>query len=632
MPNLPSSPASTPYLEQGQRKDLLIRAPIHTASPGSPPQHTAITPHPSHTPQPLPSPGKRRPLPPPKPKPKPLNTASDSPMDEPQPQYIVPGSPDGREGTYFTLSPTGQHIPEDVPQAAYEEMEYDEEELNRNPPPVWKPPTRKYTRSLERGSTADFSGVRNIPPAQPPLHASQKKQPPRKPLRPQMQVPSEGFGKPVPLSRSGKGPPPPVKPKPMSPPPQVGDVLTNVLNDPNLKEKLQERKQELYADPAASRASVTSWDGPDPLENYEEVCFDSFANDDTSHVFTRGGDHRVTLPPRRHNDGSMAAMLQCPPKEEAQAYLKFHRSRSPSPQDVVEQWSTMDSHTSRTLLTPPVRQKNVNTSNVSNSQPSLPPRDPQQNRKSPHLVRKPLPPAREAQSGALAPRHSLKKGKSHSEEDLLSEKMMHSYGHQKPRPSSSVETPPPLPSRVITSDKNATGQRPLSRRDLDLPMPLPEQQPAGHDVPPPVPLRHPNASGATRMNHSISVPETSVQRSAGDYAPPVPARGREGHSPDPSALQRSFATLAVAPEAKKRPRPPMKPPNVGGVDQQTQPAQAWDSRLVEGEQKAPISRPRPPVSSKPARKPQVTPKPVHLQRTFPTSAQNGETPPPLPPR
>ena len=702
--------STSPHSELApNRTDLQTRPPILFPSPAD--IHASRPMHPSHTGT---QPPNRRPLPPPKPK------RPSSPADEEQPQYITPRSPDpetgGNDSSYFILSPTGQSVLEDGPQAAYEEMEYDEDDMNRNPPPVWKPPSSPsiiYSR-VERGKVMDppHANTKERSPQPPALRSQCSPNPsvrtPQKPVQRPSPSRSEesrkSASKPLPKSRPvrGKGPPPPTKPKPTSPQHRPADqgAMRNVLSDPGLFNKLQEKRQELYGGVATTaRSSTSSFGSQDPMENYEEVCFDlaaadaSGSDDEEEHsspAFSRVSN--MTLPPRRHNVGSEVAMMQCLPEQpRAQAYLQFQRSRSPSPHDYLEEASNRDSYSSVNSLSPNVPKKQISLGN--DDQPPLPPRVGERMRGSPRLQRKQLPTVPDTRSRPVPAKRVqpvLQREKSFSQENLRMCNLANPH-NQPPRPaSSSLDEPPPPPRTLRTHSRSP---QPPNLRDLSRPMPLPVAvKPAGppqpqhrqgrklpsvesdSETPPPVPLRHPDASGGSLVTQSasalealtlqVSQPSRSVSVPVDDFSPPVPSRGArrkdERVSQSASSLLRSQGTptppsAETRAEIRPKPRPSVKPSNAGeGNTQQLAPTPSGN--VSNGHvHRAPISRPRPPVSTKPPTsakpRPLVSPKPPvssrpgskkpllptsrktpHTTRTVPVEEQNGQIPPPLPPR
>lgn len=605
-------------------------------------------------------------MPPPKPK---------RPPEMGQPNYIDPGSEhfeNELKSAYSVLSPTNDLVSQDEPQAAYEEMEYDTEEMNRNPPPVWKPPpspTSSYSiiySRVERGKILDpHLAVGGSPlrsrhspnPEVTPPHKALPKPPPYKGDA------KQHANKPHPLPKQRiVGAPPPTKPRVTSPTwAKDQNVMKNVLNDPNLMGKLHEKRQELYGGIDTQRTSVSSCGSPNPMENYEEVCFDLVNNsseDETasSNVFSRVTN--MTLPPRRHNIGSEAAMLQCPPDEKAQAYLSFQPSPTPSPRHSV---SDLEPSTSE-HLSPRLS---------SEAQPPLPPRGAERMREgSPRLVRKALPPVGDQSRPPELPARSRASLKAESEDLHMTPHLHVEQFGQHPQPGlSSSDTPPPPPVRNASCKDVSPPPQPPSRRELHVPMPLPKEnnssqpQPplrqnhqlltVSSDVhhPPPVPVRH-SAGGVSRPT-SDTPPSRSI---SDDDAPPVPSRGARQR--DAPSLQRPNSVPSYETEPQAKPRPPVRPTPVGEVHSQ-QPAPAWDGVANRHDMKPPVTKPRPskphppPVATKPSvttkplpnARPPVTArtaairppvpmsrKPVHVPRTVSSGQQNGEFAPPVPPR
>lgn len=581
-----------------------------------------------------------------------------------RPDYIDPGS---GQSAYSVLSPTGEPVCQDGPQATYEEMEYDADEMNRNPPPVWKPPpspTSSYSiiySRVERGKILDPHHAVGGSPFRSRHSPKHEVTPSSKALprpQPYKSDAKQHANKPHPLPKqTNVGAPPPTKPRVTSPTwAKDQNVMKNVLNDPNLMGKLHEKRQELYGAVDAQRTSVSSCESPNPMENYEEICFDLVNNsseDETasSHAFSRVTN--MTLPPRRHNIGSEVAMLQCPPDEKkAQAYLSFQPSPSPSPRHSVSEPE-------------PSTSENLSPRLSSEDQPPLPPRGAERMREgSPRLVRKALPPVADQSRPPERPARS----RATEKEDLHRTPHLKPFG-QHPQPAlSSSDTPPTPPMRNTSCKDVSPPPQPPSRRELHVPMPLPKEtystqpQPpprqnrqlptvssdAHH--PPPVPVRH-SAGGGSHSTNGIG--ETPPSRSIFDDAPPVPSRGARQR--DVPSLQRPSSMPSSDIEPQVKPRPPVRPTPVGEVHSQ-QPAPAWDGIANRHDMKPPVTKPRPskphppPVATKPsvttkpppnakppvsARTAAVRPplpmarKPVHVPRT---GQQNGEFAPPLPPR
>ena len=628
------SPATT----LAPARDLKTRPPIHSPSPTttSYPTTRSIQPTARTT---------RPPLPPPKP--------------QRPPEMNLPASEDIiQDSMYFMLSPSGDSVLQDEPQAAYEEMEYDRVEMNRNPPPIWKPPPQPlrnpsspstssiiYSR-IEGGKFVDppsmcndsQSGSAHRPhPIKKPEVSKQ-----RKPIKPNFG--SREDDKPFPLPKQA---PPPIRAKPMRAPRRGQDEnpMKHILKDPNLVGKLQEKRQELYGPVDVPRASVSSCDSQNPMENYEEVCFDlvGAANTDSSEaeeesVFSRQSN--MTLPPRRHNIGSEVAMMQCPPEEpKAQDYLSFQASPSHSPSESTTDLTNRDSHASRQSLSPHLQRKTYET------KPELPPRGADRMREgSPRLVRKPISPAAHHHMSPTVPLPShtvphqpLQKDKSSSQENLrdISAKRR----PLPPRPASSaLQSPPPVPFRN-TSINDETLPQPRSRQDRSVPLPLPSaetppqppvrqnRQPpsmrqtssAPSSPPPPVPVRQPNASGVSLSTGQMPLTRLS-SHDDDDDAPPVPSRGarqRDIHTNSSnSSLLRPHSTQEVASKPKVTPRPANRLKPLPAPKPSVTPK--------------PTALTKPPTSNKPA----TSTKPHKLPHVAGTSPghQNGQLPPPLPPR
>ena len=517
----------------------------------------------------------------------------------------------------------------------YEEITFHQDNQDVNPPPVWKPPkdaTRRYARlgSIKRGTQAESSSTKVLPP--PPQRLSsqqsvsaQRNQPPTKPPPLQQGLPGkeEPRKPPVPKTRS-KAPPPPAKPKQVNPLAR-SEALTSVLRDPVLLSKLQEKKEELYgsaAPPVTSiHSSVDSWSGPYPMENYDEVEFNN----------SLGGNSHSSFAEEPHYETSGVP----------QDYLTFHHSRSPTPDDVAKHRSKSDS--TEVMLASPAR-PGVTTNNGNHGHPSVSTQREEIMGTVSHLVRKPVP---------QTPPHTADKPARQLQGDLCNP-----LNHSAPQPLPSKD-PPSLP-------RPSKPPRPVSWRNLDLPMPIPGQESVNgkeREEPPPVPVRRNEVSGSCRQvksesniqgfsrmvthlpsNRPVNVgPSTSFSGST----PLLPSRLCGGQSFD-SSLPHS--TVSVAPEPKKRGPPPIKPRNMNKLNKQTSIVETRKSRQMEEQkeptreenasrvewasskiEKAPISKPRIPLNNKP-KKPQVTPKPMHLQNRLPVGIENGDIVPPLPPR
>ena len=651
------------------RQDLQIRAPICAPSP---------------TQVPFPAPhSKRTPMPPPKPQ---------RPAELDDPNFRLDMGSEVKDSMYFILSPTGESVPQDGPQGAYEELGYDEEELNRNPPPVWKPappPEVTHDDPLSRSSSSIvYSRV----------EAANFINQPRRAMKYETSTTnSRDVGarrrSPHPRPKPTQPEAPPTRPKATLPPHQTValNTMKGVMNDPALKGKLQEKRQELYGAVDRASASVSSCGSPNPMENYEEVCFDLASaasnneEEDLPPVFSR--DTNMTLPPRRHNIGSEIVMMQCPQETpRAQEYLSFQPSPSHSPQGSTSDLSKRESQTSVHLLSHHLQRKSLS---LPESLPQLPPRDAQRMREgSPHLVRKPISPAalqhpRPAVPPPVAPharpKKPLRPERSSSQENLHHAPTTKSRGLP-PRPiSSSFESPPPVPHRNQTPRDEFSFPNPPVRGSMPPPSVStgPQPAPRHHQVPivrhpsselasppPLVPVRQPKASGA-----SLSAGE--LRCFPDEDAPPVPSRGAREKTLLPNS---STPSLHSSPETSSNPRPPVRPAHVGEIDPQV-PAQAWDERASANSRIAtsrllphtpaitmprvstkPAVTPKPRIASKPvvsakpptSTKPTVNPKPQVAARSnrpphtvrnnptmaggFPASHQNGEIPPPIPPR
>ena len=654
------------------RRDLQIRPPICLPPPTNTPDPALRSMPPTHA---APQQSKRRPLPPPKPQ---------RPDEFEQPQYIEPGldsKNEVKDSMYFILSPTGESVLQDGLQGVYEEMDCDTDELNRNPPPVWKPypqPQHKssstsssssiiYSR-VERGKILDHTETVS---ASALAHKSRYSTNPgvSVPCKP-VQKPSVGLRedarwkatKPHPLPKQRQfGAPPPTRPKPPSSKDQ--NQMEKVLSDLSLVGKLHEKRQELYGAVDTSRASVSSFD---PMENYEEVSFDlvdtadsSDDDNEVSQVFNRATN--MTLPPRRHNIGSEVAMMQCPPQEKkAQEYLSFQPSQSPSPR---ESWCEPSNGDSISSLSPQLPRESLCNTEY---QPELPPRERERMRGSPQFVRKPLPPTAHRHSTPVAPpepparsRPALHREKSASEEDMHGSLHAKPLGQQ-PRPaSSSFDAPPPVPFRNTLSKDVSLAPQPLSGRDIHVPVPLPaearssqlkpplrrhrqlpcvRQVSSGDETPPPVPIRQSSSGQATQswgdIEPLLQPPRTSsiCASDDDDDAPPVPSRGarqRDVHvhtTHTTPSQQWPQSKPGSTTEIQAKARPPIRPTHVGGVNLQP-PAPAWDGVSKRPELKAPIVRPRPSGISKP-KAPPVSTKPSCSTKP-PVSTKPVSTKPPV---
>ena len=547
------------------RKDLQIRPQIRSPLPSK-----TFNPAPTTSVQ-----SGRAPIPPPKPQ---------RPTEMDIPNY---GMNEVKDSMYFILSPSGQSVPhdlQDVPQGMYEEMEYDEEELNRNPPPVWKPQPRQHHDSLSSSPSIIYSRIEagKIAPRRGKNYEPSKH-------NVQSNTRNGEIGKkksPCPLPTQKHAETQPSLSKAVPPPHRVSkqNPMKGIMNDPALMEKLHEKRQELYGPVDQPNGSVSS---PDPMENYEEVSFDlagvgSASNSDEEElppVFTRVTN--MTLPPRRHNIGSEVAMMQCQPEGlKVQEYLSFQPSPSHSPQGSVTDLSNRESYT------------RVGAEDI----PGIPPRDAERMRKgSPQLARSSISPTAHQHANPAAPPVAprARPKRPFDRERSLSQENFHQVPPPKshelqPRPtSSSFESPPPIPFR----NTSARDSKP-PRRDLNSPLPLPSEvtvpkpPPRRHQVPvvrhssielccPPVPVRHPNASGASQSaselrRHSPSIPTE-------DDAPPIPSRGaREKAAASKNSvtsLQRPHST----PDTSSRPNPTtrIRPAHVGEIGAQA-PECAWN--------------------------------------------------------
>ena len=672
------------------RTDLQNRPPIAFPSPASTPYSTQNSVHPATL-------TARPPLPPPKPK---------RPPELDQPEYIQPevDSVDGiKDSMYFLLSATGEKIMEDGPQGPYEEMEYDRQELNRNPPPLWKPPPQPsrnpsssstssiiYSR-VEGGKivdhtfTGNLSGAAHVGPHNTMREISEQPKPIPKPKTGKKDGARLKHSKPNPPPKQVGAPAPPTRPKQAPHWGQEKNLLKNILNDPNLVGKLHEKRQELYGAVDAPRASVSSCGSDNPMENYEEVCFDlvntvGSDEENASSAFSRVTN--MTLPPRRHNIGSEIAMLQCPPEEpKAQEYISFQPSPSHSPRESTTDLANSDSHTSMHSLSPLQQRK------VTETQPELPPRDTERiHGGSPRLVRKPISAAANHQTRPPAPharsRKPLKQ-RSISQEELQKNQSSKPRSLL-PRPaSSSFEEPPPVPLRS-TSTKDESLPQPNKRRDLSVPLPLPSD--TSSNPPKPPNFNFPNVKYSLDEDSSPPPPVPTRQTSANpntiqlqqaslsDDAPPVPSRGHRQSDVrfTPSLQKTDMPTDVQAHVTRKTPiRSPRElsfQPHTTTLDASTDAPSRPDVRVPRTKPMPPppvTSKPatfstkpnKPPVSAKPPsiakpNKPPVsarpigarvqprgeippqtaTQRPLHNPRPVPANHRNGEFAPPLPPR
>ena len=475
---------------------------------------------------------------------------------------------------------------EDVPLPAYEEMDYDEDEMNRRPPPVWKPDNsflsstsviyaRWSPNKSKRSNPSPVGGKSHTQPHSSPSHR-------KPPTYPHIEISKKPFPPPKPMPTANAYPPPSTKPKPKPISPlKAADSMKNVLADPNLIGKLMEKREELYGDTSQVRPpSVNSWDGADPLENYEEVCFDinsptSPGSDSSDPSFSR--EKRMTLPPRRHNEGSLTVMLQCPPKEpRPQDYVSFQPSRSPSPSSEHELAPGPFPPTQGSSLSPSSHRK----FNGGAGMPPLPPRGAERMKYDSSFVRRPI---KANPSKGLPPKPpkkpTLQKEKSTSQEDLSS-------AYRKPispppRPASTaghIQEPPVLPRRIPRSSDNPSGAI-HSYRELDMPLPLPPggggqaNKPRLRDpeTPPPVPLRQASASRIMGDNERLVVtpPLTDVDPDA----PPVPpTRGAsKKENSVPSVIPAQRPSHETRPEPKRANYETKPGPTRTNYESQTEP-------------------------------------------------------------
>ena len=619
------------------RKDLQIRPPIRSPSP-------------NRSAYPEPAPGNpRMPIPPPKPR-RPVG------MDRHDFRLDIGGNE--KDSMYFVLSPTGESIPQDVPQGTYEEMGYDERELNRNPPPVWKPSDEPQTtlHATFSSSSIIYSRVeagritsrrtRGMNYETSKLSDTGSTEGTRK-------SPNS-----LPMEKQGAQPLPP-RPKATIPPlgSNEQNPMKSIMNDPALIGKLHDKRQELYGSVDQRNASVSSCGSMNPMENYEEVCFDLVGTQPISNSDEEkspSGFSRVsnmTLPPRRHNIGSEIAMMQCPPDAlKAQEYLSFQPSPSHSPQGSTSDLSRRDSQANTQSLSPQLQRKSLH---PPDDVPELPPRGAARMRRgSPQLVRKPISqmihqhttPAEPLVVPNVYSKRTLGQEKSLSQEDLHQLPTQKSRGLP-PRPlSSSFDSPPPVPvrksggiespkppvrDRMPLSSKAAVPNPPLRHRYMSSDPPprnhhMPSSQPSS---PPPVPIRQSNASGASLSTGELRrfPPQIETVEDSCD-APPVPSRGtREKHcasSNSTPSLQRPHSTPETSNRPKATPKPPIRPTHVSEIDVKT-PSCAWNDRASNNQlaisgsaTSRPTARPRPApkpaVSAKLAisTKPPISTKPV----------------------
>lgn len=205
------------------------------------------------------------------------------------------------------------------PQEQYEDLTFDEGSMMKNPPPVWRAdratppplprgrtPPRRWTKSLERGISPDFSSQTTS--------ASKNIQKRPLPQIPPEDVPANVRGlrssAPVllpPKSKSGSDlndnksqsrsyeADPPIKSKPLpsrskpapissppvsrrAPPPSGSSgggppLGFNLKNDPKFGKKLQEKREELYGASEAVQHSREGNQAPSNDENYDEIGF-----------------------------------------------------------------------------------------------------------------------------------------------------------------------------------------------------------------------------------------------------------------------------------------------------------------------------------------------------------------------
>ncbi len=550
------------------------------------------------------------------------------------------------EHNYHTLMPQGEDDDLDEPQAHYEEMDIDIDELQRNPAPVWKPtapfppPTRpkpkRWIRSLERqeGKKSKLPVLK--PPIREPLKpnvqsrplptppnpngnaeshqeavsgstSSKKKSkrgkkgealPYEEQLRRPLAEPDRSSGKPSVSRQPGLPPVPKCQPAGEFTPPSLTELTMNLKGDPKFRQKLQEKKQELY-DVVDHRGEFNGQNEP-PQEHYEEIAFTTTIGDN------QPASQPAPLPPPQR------AQLKRPPIR-------------PTREDVADTIILVENELGYVDVEPSDEAQDNYGTVDSDDQPSspavawesngppLPPRDDIANRlpaplpttanhhNRPYRDNRPGSPAargsRNSSPVPMLPQGSRKASLPGSPTGpLLPLKEPPSLLRRTSSPLLSPP-PPPLPSREIIRPSVVQEASPaprLPRRDRPVspiqqrsrpPLPLPPPgettpspslnipiptilppRPDSFESPPPVPRRHPQHSDKHRAARDVqrnSVPAHC--RSAtppGEHwqevaRPPVPQRSREANVGPPSHRRQGSAPSQYT--SSLRVGPPLDP-------------------------------------------------------------------------
>ena len=586
--------------------------------------HTHPTPHPSaRATKPLPpQPNRQSNKPPPLPPLKPKQPPVDHGMN-----YEVPWDMLRQRGDEDCM--------EDLPADVYESVgALDVDEMNKNPPPIWRrdggapisPPS--HSPGLKRW-TLERKKPSNPSQSQDDLLKSSRSNDLliKRPLPQEPQKNLDG-----PQRRLQKPLPPPVKSKPTTTAhavPGAGMGMGfNIRNDPKFSQKLQERKQ-IHGGTDAVKVRhnpVTGGEEEDvPQEGYEEILFtasEEFESPNT-HVH-KSAAKRTAKSVARRTPPSPVMMVENEEgyvdARQAQDYLTFEssaeqrRSRSPMNWEqllpgkpslqprTASMMRERDSHDTQNGEEPPT------------TDPPLPPRGPTSMPK----LKKPLPTPpgplkRERSTHPSHPRptstkvHTVARVSSQSPEPVASMK----------RRDSTPTSPPPLPSRdpITVPNPSVPKRYPASRnkytqsQSADSPPPKPDSgifevltfgslpadqtntdstqpQTSLHrrvstreheESPPPIPRRHPMASGKhtpdiTSVTTTKSISQQSPSPDNVDKNPlPLPPRGysplEDGRpssiSPpvpprDPTVPQRlSTQSRHVTDDGSSRPLPPV---------------------------------------------------------------------------
>ena len=485
-------------------------------------------------------------------------------MDVPEGEYETPVTvlERGAESLYHTLTPPDGEE-EDLPGGHYEEMDIDDEELSRNPPPVWpsgtapplppsRPQPRKWKRSLERNENysllsseelqengnpnfhgrplpvppAKGPGVRNqrtanlspiIERRKPP--AVEKRRPPptafeRSALDSQVHNHERETRRPASYEPGGAR-------KPLPPPKPQTSAITgtanqsrpgmgfgfNVKNDPRFTQKLEERRQELYGVTDSRHPDNTfnhqNQPGGDyPQENYEEVAFTTAVESFPPPRFPqRNIPERTTLPPRRQNPGS-----QLVPSVAAEYSSVDDKPVQPRSYLVVDDGNGHeDTNPALFIARPPVQPKS----------PSL-----RWEIEQTLNSEQPQPPARATRNPSPRP-HS-------------------NFVHSESVPNKSSSKSPEMPRRVAVGRRASDPSSPLapplpSRLPFSGPVPVPRRG-STPTSPPPLPSReliHPTTQEEMHppapLRKRFPLPAISAEEGPpGTPPPPVPRRQRVG--------------------------------------------------------------------------------------------------------